>query len=152
MLTLVFLLYAKVFWPPFARMAALSIEPEPKRRQLMAICAGAGLAAYSLWSVYVYPLTAIIRGGHIAHIGEPRASVAIGILYLVATAITPLLSSHGAVVLLGAIVFGGSLFAYFLYWEAFPSVRCFFAAAGSVGILLHFERVRQMEQTAGADA
>lgn len=154
MLTLVFLLYAKVFWPAFAPMAALLIEPEPRRRWLMAFCAaiGAALAAYFLWSIYTYPHAAIIRGGHIVYMGEPQAPIAIGVLYLVATAITPLLSSHGAVVLLGAIVFVGSLLAYSLYWEAFASVWCFFAAAGSVVILVHFDRVRQRERTATAHA
>ena len=153
-LTLVFLLYATVFWPVFAPMAALLLEPEPGRRNLMAICAtiGAGLAIYFLWSIYTYPHAAVIRGGHIAYTGEPRAPVAIGVLYLVATAITPLLSSHRAVVLLGAIVLGGSILAFAFYWEAFASVWCFFAAAGSVVILVHFERVRQIERAAGAGA
>jgi signal transduction histidine kinase len=128
-------------------MAALLIEPEPQRRKLMAICAtiGAGLAIYFLWSIHTYPHAAIIRGGHIAYTGEPRAPVAIGVLYLVATAITPLLSSHRAVVLLGAIVLGGSILAFAFYWDAFTSVWCFFAAAGSVVILVHFARVRQAE-------
>ena len=54
--------------------------------------------------------------------------------------------------LLGAIVLCGSLFAYFMYWEAFASVWCFFAAAGSVVILVHFERTRQVEQLARASA
>jgi hypothetical protein len=52
-------------------------------------------------------------------------------------------------VLLGAIVLCGSLSAYFMYWEAFASVWCF-AAAGSVVILVHFERVRQIERFARA--
>jgi hypothetical protein len=70
----------------------------------------------------------------------------------VATAITPLLSSHRAVALLGAIVLGGSILAYALYWDAFASVWCFFAAAGSVVILVHFQRVRQIEGPMGARA
>ena len=107
LLTLLFLLYAKVFWPAFAPMTVLLVEPERRRRQLMAICAavGAGVAAYFLWSIYVYPHGAIIRGGHIVYPGGPPPSVVLGVLYLVATTITPLLSSHRAVVLLGAIVF-----------------------------------------------
>jgi hypothetical protein len=154
MLTLIFLLYAIVFWPAFAPMAALLIEPEPRRRRLMAICAviGAGVALYFLRSICSYPHAAMISGGHIAYTGEPRAPVAIGVLYLVATAVTPLLSSHRAVALLGVIVLGGSILAFAFYWEAFASVWCFFAAAGSIVILAHFERVRQMERTAGARA
>ena len=152
-LTLLFLLYAKVFWPAFAPVVAFLIEPEPRRRQLMTICIaiGAAVAAYCLWSIVTYPHEAIIRAGHIVYSGEPTPPVVIGILYLVATSITPLLSSHRAVVLLGVIVLAGSLFAYFMYWQAFASVWCFFAAAGSVVILVHFERVRQIEsQAAGA--
>jgi hypothetical protein len=154
LLTLVFLLCATVFWPAFAPMAALLIEPEPWRRRWMGVCAtiGAGLAIYFLWSIYAYPHAAVIRGGHIEYAGEPRIPAAIGVLYLMATALTPLLSSHRAVVLLGAIVLGGSILAYAFYWEAFVSVWCFFAAAGSIVLMLHFERVRQMERTAGVRA
>jgi hypothetical protein len=149
MLTRVFLLYAKVFWPAFAPIAALLIEPQPRRRRLMAICAaiGAGLAAYFLWSIYTYPHAASIVAGHIVYTGQPQGPAAIGVLYLVATAITPLLR---AILLLGAIVFGGSVFAYFLYWEAFASVWCFFAAAGSGVILVQFERLRRIERAAFA--
>jgi hypothetical protein len=152
LLTLLFLLYAKVFWPASAPVTVLLIEPERRRRQLMAICAavGAGVAAYFLWSIYVHPHGAIIRGGHIVYTGEAPSTISIGVLYLVATTIAPLLSSHRAVVLLGAIVLCGSLFAYFMYWGAFASVWCFFAAAGSVVILVHFERVRQVERFARA--
>lgn len=151
LLTLVFLLHATVFWPAFAPLAALLIEPEPRRRRLMALCAtiGTGLAIYFLWSIYAYPHAAVIRGGHIEYTGEPRVPAAMGVLYLMATALTPLLSSHRAVVLLGAIVLGGSILAYAFYWEAFVSVWCFFAGAGSVVLVVHFERVRQMERTAG---
>jgi hypothetical protein len=154
LLTLLFLLYAKVFWPAFAPFTALLIEADRRRRQLMAIGAAAGavVAAYLLWSIYVYPHGATIRGGHIVYTGEAPTSILIGILYLVATAVTPLLSSHRTVILLGVIVFAGSFLAYFMYWEAFASVWCFFAAAGSVVILVHFERVRQMESSATAQA
>lgn len=151
-LTLVFLFYAQVFWPAFAPMAPLLVEPHPVRRRLMAICAGIGaaVAVFFLWSIFMYPHAASIRGGHIAYAQEFRTPLGIGVLYLVATAITPLLSSHRAVVLLGAIVLGGSMLTYLLYWEAFASVWCFFAAAGSVVIFAHFQRFRQMERIAVA--
>jgi hypothetical protein len=76
LLTLFFLLCAQVLWPAFAPMASLLVEPDQKRRQLMLICAviGAGVAAFFLWSIFMYPHTASIRGGHIAYMGEPRAS------------------------------------------------------------------------------
>ena len=51
LLTLLFLLYAKVFWPAFAPMTALLVEPERRRRQLMAICAAVGAAVAALFSL-----------------------------------------------------------------------------------------------------
>ena len=120
----------------------------------MAICAAAGAAIAILffWSIYTHPHGAIIRNGHIVYTGEASSSILVAALYLAATTIAPLLSSHRAVMLLGAIVLCGSLFAYFMYWEAFASVWCFFAAAGSVVILVHFERTRQVERLARAGA
>jgi hypothetical protein len=54
-----------------------------------------------------------------------------------------LMSSQRTVVVLGAIVLVGLVVAYALYWEAFVSVWCFFAAAASVAILCHFEWSRR---------
>jgi hypothetical protein len=80
-----------------------------------------------------------------------RTPVTVGLVYLLATTLALLLSSHRAVVLFGAIVFAGSLFAYFVYAEALVSVWCFFAAVGSVVIAVHFERARA-KRRAGAAA
>jgi hypothetical protein len=142
MLTLLFLLHAKVFWPVFAPTAVLLIEPKSRWRWMMATGAviGAVLATYFLLTIYNYPHTAIISAGHIVYNVEPPVPIAIGILYLMATAVTSLLSSYRAVILLGAIVFAGSLSSYFLYWEAYTSVWCFFAAAGSVVIFSYFQQ------------
>lgn len=53
-----------------------------------------------------------------------------------------LLSSRRAVFVLGLIVLVGSATADLFYWHAFQSVRCFFAAAGSVVLLGHFTGAR----------
>ena len=44
--------------------------------------------------------------------------------------------------LLGVVVLVGSVVAYLLYWEAFVSVWCFFAAAASSVILFYSEQFR----------
>jgi hypothetical protein len=116
----------------------------------MAACAviGAAVAGHYLWSMDVYPPAASIRAGHIVYTGEPRISLATGVSYLIATAGALLLSSRRAVALLGAIVLAGSVIAYLFYWEAFASVWCFFAAAGSAVLVVHFERLRRVERAA----
>lgn len=141
-LTLFFLLFAEVFWPLYAPIAVWLMEPDKRRRLLMAVCmtVGATIAAYFLWRILGHPHRAAILNGHIVYVTEHRQSDAIGIAYVVATALPFLLSTRRTVVILGAVILTGLVTAYTLYWDAFVSVWCFFAAAASVAILLHFER------------
>ena len=80
-----------------------------------------------------------------------RQPDAVGAVYLAATGLPLLLSSQRTVVVLGAIILAGLIVAYALYWEAFISVWCFFAAIASVAILYHFECSRRSTpRSAGA--
>jgi hypothetical protein len=150
MLTYLFLLFAKVFWPLFVPLAVLLVEPDGiRRRVLIALCvAGAGVAIFFLGSILTYNHSAHILGGHVVYSTEPHLPESVRLAFLVTTAIAPMLSSHRAVQLLGVIVTAGALITFFFYWQSFASVWCFFAAAGSVVILAHFERARRAQQLA----
>jgi hypothetical protein len=150
LLTQMFLFLAKVFWPIFAPLAVLMIEPDLRRRRLIAGClvAGAAIGIYFLWSLLANPHTASIGGGHIVYSSEPRLPLSFELMYLIATGIAPALSSHRAVNLFAAIVIVGSLVTYVFYWEAFTSVWCFFASAASAVVLFHFERARRLRLAA----
>lgn len=144
-LTVLYLLVAEVFWPVHAPIAALLIEPSPRRRQFMAVCLAAGLAValYLLWRIATVPHGAVIVEGHVVYAAPYGNSNAIGAAYLAATGLALLLSSRRTVVALGAIVLLGSAVAYVFYRLSFVSVWCFFAAAASGMILLHFEQARR---------
>jgi hypothetical protein len=62
-----------------------------------------------------------------------------GAAYLAATVLPLVLSSRRPVLVLGAVTGIGCAIAYVFCWQPFLSVWCFFAAAGSVVILTHFE-------------
>ena len=47
-----------------------------------------------------------------------------------------------------AIVLASAVTTYFLFWDAFSSVWCFFAAGASAIIVLHFARQRQLRTAA----
>ena len=152
-LTFLFLFLAEAFWPLYAPIAVWLIEPNERRRHLMAVCfvVGASIAAYLLWWIVGHPHLAIILDGHVVYGTAYQQPAAVGVAYLVATGLPLLLSSHRTVVVLGAIVLGGLVVAYAFYWEAFISVWCFFAAAASIAILCHFEWSRRSKlRTAGA--
>lgn len=144
-LAFLFLFFAEAFWPVYAPIAVLLIEPSKWRRQLMVGCLGVGVSvgAYLLWWILKWPPGAAILDGHIVYLTEYRHSDAIGLAYPTATGLPLLLSSQRTVVVLGAIVLTGLAVAYAFYWEAFVSVWCFFAAAASVAILAHFEWSRR---------
>lgn len=143
--TLLFLLFAEVFWPIYAPLTVLMIEPSAKRRSLMWLCFGVGLgvAAYLLARIIARSPGAYIEGEHIVYVVGNQHAVIVGFGYLAATGLPLILSSQRTVSLLGAIVLLGSAIALIAYWEAFVSVWCFFAAAASVVVLGHFEWARQ---------
>ena len=152
-LTLIFLLFAQAFWPVYAPLATLVMEPSEHRRRLMVLCLATGVvtSGYLLWRVLAGPRDAAIVNSCIVYRTEGSHPVLIGVAYLAATSLPLIASSRRAIFVLGAIILVGSVVAYAFYWEAFMSVWCFFAAAASVVILGHFEWARRRSlQLAGA--
>lgn len=144
-LTLAYLLIAQVFWPMFAPAAVLLNEPRVARRRLILpfLALGVGVAAYFLWGLITRSYGASVLGGHIVYETTEPFSLAMGLAYLAAVCAPLLLSSERTIVVLGTIVLVGSAIAYVTYWQAFLSVWCFFAAAGSAVIFGHFVRLRR---------
>jgi hypothetical protein len=85
----------------------------------------------------------VIEGGHIVYITEGRHSAVVLMAYVAATCLTPMLSSWRALNFLGVLLLAGSAVTYALYWQAFVSVWCFFAAVASMIIVYHFEWMRR---------
>ena len=144
-LVLFFLVFAQVFWPTFAALAALSIEPMKRRRRLMWpwFAVGLGVSGYLLWGLLTRSHGAQVIEDHIVYTTEQPHSTAVALAYLASVSLPLLLSSRRTLVMLGAVVLVGCAVAYGLYLEAFQSVWCFFAAAASVIILAHFEWIRR---------
>ncbi len=140
-----FLIIALVFWPVFAPLAAYAAEPDPRRKPWIALCIAAGIAValYFLTALADAPRTASIQEHHIAYSADPDLPLAIRVLYPVATCLSLMLSTHRAVALGGLVIFVGSIVSYWMYWNAFTSVWCFFAAIASALIIFHFERARR---------
>src|SRR5262249_54969272 len=64
--------YAEVFWPTFAPLAALLIEPDRTRRRLILVCLAVGvcLSAYLLVAMIGTPYKATVLQGHIVYWNE----------------------------------------------------------------------------------
>jgi hypothetical protein len=140
-LTIVFLLFAKVFWPVYSALAALFIEPHRQRRFLMFLCLAAGIVVSGnmLLEIFSHSHQALIIDDHIVYVSESRPSNFVAAGYLLAVALPLMLSSDRMVIAFGSIVLAGATTAYLAYWGSFASVWCFFAATASAIILFHFE-------------
>lgn len=140
-LTQAYLAFALVIWPVYTPAAAFLIEPDRWRRSIMFGCGLCGVAIASFFIVQLSTLhnEGYISGYHIIYRTEVEAPLSAGTIYLSATAMALLASSHRALQAMGAVVLLAALFTYAVMPDAFVSVWCFYAAAASVIVVSHFQ-------------
>jgi Family of unknown function (DUF6629) len=140
--------YAEVFWPTFAPLAALLIEPERRRRILIALCLaiGVALSLYLLTMMILHPYQASIGSRHIIYRNGYQYPTGIEAPYVVATTLSLLFSSHKRVQLLALIILIGFAVAYVSFHQAYISMWCFFAAVASVLVYWHVRQGASSER------
>jgi hypothetical protein len=151
-MTHVYSFFSHVLWPVYVPVAVLLMEPEGwRRRALIAfVAAGVAVGAYLLYVLVAFPVASKPTGQHIEY-DSPHFSAAVTMtLYLLSTALSPLLSTHRMVGVFGvlALLSFGAAYAFYATW--FISVWCFFAALLSAVVYLHFG-VRERERSRSTD-
>ncbi len=141
--------YAEVFWPTFAPLAALLMEPDRRRRRLIFVClvVGVCLSVYLLIAMIGHRYAATVWNGHIVYWNDYRYPRGIEVPYVFATTVSLLLSSHRAVQLLAVVILIGFAVAYVSFHLAYISVWCFFAAVASVLVYVHIRQAGALPQT-----
>lgn len=141
--TYLFTLFSHIVWPLLTPYAVSRLEHAPGvwRSRLMRLfrLIGVVVAVMLFALVASQPLTAV-GGEHIVYVTLFFYGWPMLLLYIVATGVALLCSSHGPVRLFGLLVLIFFVVAYGLYTEAFFSVWCFFAAPLSVIVYLYFRR------------
>lgn len=135
-----YLLFSNVLWPVLVPVAVWLIEPGAARRRamLLPLAAGGAIGLFFVVAMITHPVSALIKGAHIAY-NLPHAHHAIAFaFYAFATCIAPLLSSHRTVRLFGVAIIVSMIGAYLIYAMWFASVWCFFAALTSCVVFFHF--------------
>ena len=143
----IYLLFSHVLWPILVPLAVLVIEPLQARRKLLLLptAAGAVASAYFLFALLTEPASAEIQGRHIVYHLPHRHDAFILTLYIIGTCLTPLLSSHRTVRLLGIVIVIAMIVTSIAYLQWFASVWCFFAALMSAVVFLHFSQQRSRD-------
>ncbi len=139
-MTHVYSFFSHVLWPVYVPVAVLLMEPGGWRRRVLIafVAAGAAVGAYLLYVLVAFPVVSRPTGQHIEYDSPHFFAAATMTLYLLSTALSPLLSTHRMVVVFGALALlsFGAAYAFYATW--FISVWCFFAALLSAVVYLHF--------------
>lgn len=137
-----FVLYAHGLLPFLLPLSVYLIEPtrHRQRRMLWFVLLGGGLMLYMLWGLTAYPLQVSARSHTIVYFNPVTTTVAVAVLYVIATCGALLFSGFRDLVVLGVANILGLLVVMLVMSHAFTSIWCAYAAVISVLIYFHFRR------------
>jgi len=143
-LTLLYSVFSHVVWPMFVPFAVTRLESSPWRIKALLVCQIAGLAVglYLLYYIAAFPVTSRVLGKHIVYESPHFYINAVMALYLVATCVSSMLSSHRLIRVFGALSLAAFVAAYLIHIATAVSVWCFFAAILSFIVYLHLRQER----------
>jgi hypothetical protein len=138
--TYIFSLFSHVVWPMFVPFAILLVETSRRRKSAIKIFQVLGI------SVGLYLFFFLVRFGVTAHVhrrsifyDSPHFYIlAVLVIYLGATCLSGLFSSHRCINAFGVLAFVLAIVAYQVSVTTFVSVWCFYAAVLSLLIFFHF--------------
>lgn len=132
--------FSHVLWPFYVPVAVLLIEPAGWRRSTLwgLSAAGAVVAAYLMYMLVVFPVVSRATGQHIEYDSPHFFAAVVMSVYLLSTAISPMVSTHRWVKIFGVLAAVSFAAAYYFYARWFISVWCLFAAILSLVLCAHF--------------
>jgi len=128
------------FWPLMASFSALLVEQQRWRRLAIAIlfCLAIPVGLYGFYDTQAHPYAACVAGHSIQYLNGKLYPSPLIAGYLACTIGPMILSSYKALKLFGAILALGLFASLIAFYEAMFSVWCFFAAAASAVLVVHF--------------
>ena len=139
-MTYVYSFFSHVLWPVYVPVVVWLMEPRGwRRRALLAfVAAGGAVGLYLLYILAAFSVVSRPVGQHIEYVSPHFFAAVTMTLYLMATALSPVLSTHRVVKVFGVLALSSFAAAYYFYATWFISVWCFFAALLSAVVYLQF--------------
>lgn len=142
-----FLIFAQIVWPFFIPFSIMMLEKEPKRKKILLFLTilGSVQALFLGYGMLMYSVSSEILHSHIRYdLDFPPANRWFGgVLYIIATGVSPFISSIKRLRFVGIIVLSSYLFTSILYAQNVISVWCYFAALISIVILAVILQVKK---------
>lgn len=141
-LTHVFLFFALFFWPIYAPLMILFLEPSKIRRIIIAFfCVGGAVVGTMFYLDFLKQPEAVrVVNKCLYYPNQIFNPELLKYLYMLVTVGAGLISSRPIVKLFCLLVLVGSVVTYFFYAVNFTSVWCFFAAI--ISVILFFQPQR----------
>jgi hypothetical protein len=138
--TYIFSVFSHVLWPIFVPFAILLVETGRRRRKAIGVFLGLGLGVglYLLYFIIRFPVAAHIHNRSISYDSPHLYLAAVLVIYLLATCVSALFSTHRCINVFGVLAFVLAIAAVAVSATTFVSVWCFFAAVLSLLIYVHF--------------
>ncbi len=138
--TYIYSVFSHVVWPILVPFAILMVEPRIWRRKALRVFVALGLSVglYLLFFIVRFPVTARVRGDSISYDSPHFYLAVVLVVYLMATCISGLFSSHWCINVFGVLAFILAIVAAVVSITTFVSVWCFYAAILSLLVYLHF--------------
>ena len=139
-MTHIYEFFSHVLWPMYVPVAVLLIEPKGWHRQALFafVAAGVAVGGYLLYILLAFPVISRPTGQHIEYVSPHFYAGVVMTMYLLSTAISPMLSTYRMVKVFGYLALLSFASVYYFYATWFISVWCFFAAFLSAVIDVHF--------------
>ncbi len=141
-MTYVYSFFSHVLWPVYVPVAVWLMEPPGWRQRALFpfVAAGGAVGLYLLYTLVAFSVVSRPVGQHIEYVSPHFFAAVTMTLYLMATALSPVLSTHRVVRIFGVLALSSFAAAYYFYATWFISVWCFFAALLSAVVYLQFAR------------
>jgi hypothetical protein len=147
-------MFAWALLPIYVPISVWLIEKDPRKRRWMTGLIGIGgvLAAFmAVQALQPEIEVSVVDGNLNYHLGLPFSAVFLAVPYVLATCVTPMLSSFRWVRIFGAGNFVAMSLAAFIQAKDYSSIWCTLAAFLSLMILAHYvDQRRQRRQAAGS--
>lgn len=149
--TYAYSMFSHALWPILVPIAVLLLEPDPVRKRILRALVAIGLAVgmYLLYFVITDGIVPRVVGSSILYESPHLYLPLVLTLYVVATCVSGLVSSHPLIRLLGTVMLTSFLLAGLAFNRTFISVWCFFAAGLSVVIYLFLRSRSSAREGAG---
>ena len=133
--------FSHVLWPVYVPMAVLLVEPPGWRRMTLwgLSAAGGAVAAYLMYMLVAFPVVSRATGQHVEYVSPHFFAAAVMSVYLLSTAMSPMVSTHRWVKVFGVLALASFAAAYYFYARWFISGWCLFAAVLSLVLCAHLK-------------